>query len=665
MENNFEPLVEASRVSINERIIFTDKTPKSLFEYFINGYTEKDIQVLINNLRMDFDVWDKTCNFYKNSNTIAQLSSDDISVLYSDDQNNSFIYSFATKKIYFYDEANAPYIDLNQGMSILDFLLFAKRDFEALLRTPYGKKYVTESAVITEGIREFFGYGTALRIFIDQRGKNDNTRRIFDEHTYACIDALIQYQNSIISNSDYRNILGRRTTLLQIFNNSELGGRDLIRSMYATVPPKDQYITSFGEILKKYDQSPIEIFYSYQLAKSLQLSIAKSKELLNPWFNKNLAIKKSLIEDVDDEFVRNVGIYACTIHLNYINIFDIDSGIFCREYINNLNNRFQKLKDFDIHQKFLSYIDQIINIMNSTDKTKTWVYRAKFDISEEEARSNKYGICSIVAYPYSRRNIVNRFIYKLDKKERSSFSKDFIDNRLFTYFMGRDVETFRQDLLREAFDIPHTEDDNVDIEINLDDFLFDENDDPVDFDPYMENTMRVIFEADNDNDNRSTGRKIVHAIKDGVNTVTKTASNIGRFTKDLTDPVGKKFREFVDGWKKDSEETEREIAITGSNFLKMRQFLKSYVLPAVIIKGLVSPWTFYLGALGFIIKKAVSDKDNGARDKVIRELEVELKMVREKIDDAKSDNDRKAKYQLMRMESQLENEISRIKYNSN
>ena len=40
-------------------------------------------------------------------------------------------------------------------------------------------------------------------------------------------------------------------------------------------------------------------------------------------------------------------------------------------------------------------------------------------------------------------------------------------------------------------------------------------------------------------------------------------------------------------------------------------------------------------------------------------------MVREKIDDAKSDNDRKAKYQLMRMESQLENEISRIKYNSN
>ena len=47
---------------------------------------------------------------------------------------------------------------------------------------------------------------------------------------------------------------------------------------------------------------------------------------------------------------------------------------------------------------------------------------------------------------------------------------------------------------------------------------------------------------------------------------------------------------------------------------------------------------------------------------MIRELETELKLTREKIEDAKSDNDRSKKYELMRIESKLEDELARVKY---
>ena len=86
--------MEASRISSDDKVIYTDKTPKSLFEYYLNHYTEKDVQTIVENLKMDFETWDKTYNFYKTSKTIEQLSSDAISIVYEDASGNCFIYSF-------------------------------------------------------------------------------------------------------------------------------------------------------------------------------------------------------------------------------------------------------------------------------------------------------------------------------------------------------------------------------------------------------------------------------------------------------------------------------------------------------------------------------------------------------------------------------------------
>ena len=44
------------------------------------------------------------------------------------------------------------------------------------------------------------------------------------------------------------------------------------------------------------------------------------------------------------------------------------------------------------------------------------------------------------------------------------------------------------------------------------------------------------------------------------------------------------------------------------------------------------------------------------------DLETELKITREKIEDAKGENNKEQKYQLMRIEAQLEKEIFRIKH---
>ena len=51
-----------------------------------------------------------------------------------------------------------------------------------------------------------------------------------------------------------------------------------------------------------------------------------------------------------------------------------------------------------------------------------------------------------------------------------------------------------------------------------------------------------------------------------------------------------------------------------------------------------------------------------AKDAIINELELELKLTREKIEDAKSAGNTKAKYELMRVEHKIEKEIYRIRY---
>jgi len=101
----------------------------------------------------------------------------------------------------------------------------------------------------------------------------------------------------------------------------------------------------------------------------------------------------------------------------------------------------------------------------------------------------------------------------------------------------------------------------------------------------------------------------------------------------------------------------RKEIIEGREFSPMRLFKK-------LIGGLaifsISP---ILGAITLITKKAL-DKRTTMREryKILQELETEVVLLDEKIADAKSAGDNKAKYILMRQRSELERAVKRIRY---
>ena len=81
---------------------------------------------------------------------------------------------------------------------------------------------------------------------------------------------------------------------------------------------------------------------------------------------------------------------------------------------------------------------------------------------------------------------------------------------------------------------------------------------------------------------------------------------------------------------------------------------------AAVFNPLMSAIITAIGIMG----KMAYDKNRTAKERqqVQTDLETELKIVREKIEDAKGDNARKQKYELMRIEAKLEKEVNRVKY---
>ena len=297
--------MEASRISSDDKVIYTDKTPKSLFEYYLNHYTEKDVQTIVENLKMDFETWDKTYNFYKTSKTIEQLSSDAISIVYEDASGNCFIYSFATKKIYPYVSNEEPYVIADNALTIKEFLEFSKRDFEALLRTPYGKKYVTEASVVTEGIKEFFGYGKAYRIYLSDM-KTKPTNPVTDEHTLACAEPVYSYfKGEPITRKQFSQLADRKIWTLETYENKKLGGRDSFRCMNAkkeALIESEDYL-SLHQIYKKVGQQTDNIFIILSRVWDLR-KVNKNLPELKKYVAKYKGLEKSLngifeIADVD------------------------------------------------------------------------------------------------------------------------------------------------------------------------------------------------------------------------------------------------------------------------------------------------------------------------------------------------------------------------------
>lgn len=116
-----------------------------------------------------------------------------------------------------------------------------------------------------------------------------------------------------------------------------------------------------------------------------------------------------------------------------------------------------------------------------------------------------------------------------------------------------------------------------------------------------------------------------------------------------------------------TRDAKREKLITGKNTVKLGKALKtgiaiigSSTAAKVALGPVVGTITTITGMLvAYALSKRTEERE---KKRIMLELETELKIVKEKIEDSKGENNKEQKYQLMRIQANLEKEIARIKH---
>ena len=155
-------------------------------------------------------------------------------------------------------------------------------------------------------------------------------------------------------------------------------------------------------------------------------------------------------------------------------------------------------------------------------------------------------------------------------------------------------------------------------------------------------------------------RKINNKVNGKRNTVTK---NLRRLDDKASDVVNRK----LDGIINTGRDLAREKIVEGRPAVKISRFIRTGIMALAAGTGAVSllgpAAAAVIVAIGLYCKRNLTKKtEEREKKRILLDLETNLKITREKIEDAKAENDRKKKYQLMRIEATLEKEITRIKY---
>lgn len=117
--------------------------------------------------------------------------------------------------------------------------------------------------------------------------------------------------------------------------------------------------------------------------------------------------------------------------------------------------------------------------------------------------------------------------------------------------------------------------------------------------------------------------------------------------------VGKALKDFAF----DTKDMDR-VVIEGKQFTFIGLVKK-------VIRGVaLFNWSWIGAIMFYIVKWSTRKKVTAAsKRKMVMMLETELELVKEKVEDARADGDRKAKYSLMRSQKEIENAIKRVRYN--
>lgn len=149
----------------------------------------------------------------------------------------------------------------------------------------------------------------------------------------------------------------------------------------------------------------------------------------------------------------------------------------------------------------------------------------------------------------------------------------------------------------------------------------------------------------------------LHSDSVKMNTAEKKIYKAYRTYKDAEEKVDSQLTKGVLGIKKAVEGDVKSEIIEGKKFSVLGLLKQILGTVAIFSFGKVRAICFLL--VRFAMRKKTSDSE---RKKIMMELETEIAIMKEKVNDAKGDKNREAKYALMRSLKELENAHKRIRY---
>lgn len=157
---------------------------------------------------------------------------------------------------------------------------------------------------------------------------------------------------------------------------------------------------------------------------------------------------------------------------------------------------------------------------------------------------------------------------------------------------------------------------------------------------------------------------VKNVIRHGTEKVTNTIVKFSLAEKQMSDRLNEKFNRFLSNYKADRKATSYDKIVKNSMDLsRMLKNLLTSSIVALLVPGGV-PIKIIAGSLALLIQFARNKRtDNKYKGVIINDLKFEMKVVQEKIKDAESKGDNKAKYKLMRIENQIGRAIDRINFN--
>lgn len=150
-------------------------------------------------------------------------------------------------------------------------------------------------------------------------------------------------------------------------------------------------------------------------------------------------------------------------------------------------------------------------------------------------------------------------------------------------------------------------------------------------------------------------RKATQKIRKDISDTQRIKTIVSKTPKRMIDLADQTFTKIKDM----DQAARRKAVIEGGITKKALKVLRM----AIISGGLATLVTPAVGAIAAIVMVMRSKEiDQRTRNSLVRDLETELRILKEKIRDAEAKNDKPAKYRMMRLEDRLEQEIARIKF---